>query len=395
MWPLPPERATIDLVVRALIAVSLLGCAVACNNILGISDPKASGGPDDSGIDSAIDSNIDAPPPCTTSVSLKAEISSDVGVTGTGFDVGRLDTGIDEDLAIATGANVTIVHGDRTGAFTAAAAVTVPTAATDLVIADFDTDVNDDLAMWTKGGTAVIVRRVVRTMNPVYQAEQPLTGPFTSVQKVITANIDGAAIPDLFVYDSAAGSRAYFALLGTPGTFSRSANLVGNGADDLVFLRQIDSAMNGDAAFVNGSAVNLALGSNSGTFTNPISIATGANSKGIAFGKFSGDPLLGLVVSTANGLVLYRQMTAGQFTMQGVISPVQSATPMLVGDVNGDGRDDILTPTAAILQCANSVFTQVEPLAVGTVAQLVDVTGDDKPDLVRLDGTSVKVRVAP
>jgi hypothetical protein len=100
---------------RALIAVSLLGCTAACNTILGISDPKPAG-LDDSGVDSAIDSNIDAPPPCTTSVSFKAEVSSEVGAAGKDFQTGRFDLGnLNEDIAIATGTNVVILIGDGAG----------------------------------------------------------------------------------------------------------------------------------------------------------------------------------------------------------------------------------------------------------------------------------------
>ena len=373
----------------------MLGCAAACNSILGIGDPKPGGGPDDSGIDSAIDSNIDAPPPCTTSVSFKAEQTSEVGATGKDFAIGRFDLGnLNDDIAIATGTNVMILHGDGAGNFGGdGAKPIVATAADGLVVEDFDSDADDDLVMWT--ATAVVERRLNRALDPPVEAEQPLTGPFTNVKKVIAEQLDGNARPDVFVYDADAGSRVYTSLIGTPGTFSRD-NLVGVGADELILTRQVDGMQRADAVFVNGNMVKLALQTNS--FANPVNVATGANSKGIAMGKFDGDALPDLVVSTANGIVLFRQMSPGQFTMHGVISPVQSPTPMLVGDANDDGRDDIITPTAVILQCAGTgtgpgVFTQVEPLAVGSVAQLIDINGDTKPDLVRLDGTAVKVRL--
>jgi hypothetical protein len=130
-------------------------------------------------------------------------------------------------------------------------------------------------------------------------------------------------------------------------------------------------------------------------------ITTSATSKGIAVGKFDGDALLDVVVSTSMGLVLFRQVAAtpGTFQVHGVISPLQSAAPMLVTDINDDGRDDIILANAAILQCAPlasggpGVFTQVEQLSASPPAKLLDVNGDTKPDLVRLEGTSVKVRL--
>lgn len=382
---------------RACVRVLILFALTGCTSLLGISDPTPAA-PGDGGPDSHIDSNIDAPPPCAPAVTLKPEVTSDVGVTGTGFAIGRFDNGANVDIAIATGTNVVIFHGDAAGAFGAdAMSSTIPTAATDLVVADFDVDADDDLAMWTKGGTSVIVRRLDRTVDPPVGAEQPLTGPFTSVQNVVDTLIDGAGVPDLLVYDSAAGSRAYTALLGIPGTFSRSMTLVGTGADELVLAAQLDGAMRDDALFVNGQTVKVAASTGT-NFSNPVNVATGAASKGVAVGKFDGDNLLDIVVSTTMGLVLYRQQAGGTFMMHGMISPVQAAAPMLVGDVNGDGRDDILVANAAILQCAPAtaggpgVFTQVEALSAAAPSKLVDVTGDGLPDLVRLDGTSVKVR---
>jgi len=250
--------------------------------------------------------------------------------------------------------------------------------------------------MWTAAG--VIIRLQNRTLNPPVEAEQPLTGPFTNVTRVIAEHLDGNLRPDVFVYDTAAGSRVYTSNIGTPGTFARD-NLVGTGADELILTKQIDDAQRDDAVFVNGTIVKISLQTTS--FGNPVNAATGANSKGVAVGKFDGDALLDIVVSTSMGLVLFRQNAAspGTFQMSGMISPVQSATPMLVADVNDDGRDDIIVANAAILQCAPAatggagVFTQVEQLSAAGPAKFVDVNNDTKPDLVRLDGTSIKVRL--
>ena len=378
----------------------LLLALSGCTSVLGISDPTPAG-VSDGGADSSIDSHIDAPPACAMPVSLKAEISSDVGVTGTGFVISRFDQGLPEDIAIATGANVVILHGNRTGVFGGdGQKITIPTPATDLVVDDFDSDGDDDFVLWTKGGTSVVVQRQNRAKNPPVEDPQPLDGTFTSVQKVINTLLDGASVPDLLVYDGGAGSRPYTALLGTPGTFARGATLVGTGADELVLVAPIDPMQRDDAMFVNGTTVKLALQPAATGFGNPVNVANGVTSKAIAVGKFDGDSLPDFVVSTSAGLVLYRQNAAspGTFQMHGVISPVQ-APSLLVADVNQDGRDDLIAPTAAILQCAPAVaggagvFTQVEPLTAPQPAKFIDVNGDDKPDLVWLDGTSVKVRL--
>jgi hypothetical protein len=252
--------------------------------------------------------------------------------------------------------------------------------------------------MWTPGGTTVIVRRQNRALDPPVEAEQPLTGPFTNVQRVIVDQLDGNLRPDVFVFDSAAGSRVYTSNLGTPGTFARDNNLVGAGGDELILMAQIDGLQRADALFVNGNQVKLSV--QTGSFQALGTITNAAASKGIAVGKFDGDQLVDLVVSTSSGLLLFRQVAAtpGTFQMHGVISPLQSAAPMHVVDLNDDGRDDIVLANAAILQCAPAaagmpgVFTQVEAINA-TNAQFIDVTGNGKPDLVRLDGTSVKVRV--
>ena len=380
--------------VRALIAI--VACA-GCSSILGISDPTPATG--DGGADTLVDSHIDAPPPCAPAITLKPAVTTDLGQPGSGFTTGDFDNGGVDDIVVATGDDVLVLFGNNTGAF--GSPVTIPTAATDVLVDDFDSDGDDDLVLWTAGGTSVIVRRQNRLLMPPVEAEQPLEGPFTNVQHVVNGFLDGALVPDLLVHDSG-GSRAFTSRLGTPGDFTRTTTVVGTGADALIALQQIDGAARADAVVVNGMAVKLALQGNSGdnAFGALATIATGATGRGVAIGRFDGDALVDLVVATATGLVLYRQNASspGTFAMHGLISPLTTDDPILVADVNDDGRDDLVLAAVAVLQCAPAtaggvgVFTQVEALAAAQPAAFRDVTADGKPDLIRITGNTLEVR---
>ena len=361
--------------------------------MLGISDPTPAtgdGGPDDG----MIDSHIDAPPPCTTSIALQPEMTTELGKTGMGFVIGRFNNGLEEDIAVATGADVTILHGNRTGAFGGDGDIDVlATAAVDLVVEDFDGIGFDDLVTWTP--TTVVAHIANRALDPPFDPPEPLVGTFTNVQRVVQEQLDGNARADVMVYDAAAGSKVYTSnAVGPAAAFSTNNNLVGVAADELLVIRQIDAAQRADAIFANGTTVKLSLQTTAG-FQALNTVAMG--SRNIAVGRFDTDNQLDIVVSTPMGLVLYRQGAPGLFNMHGVISPLVATAPMLVTDLNDDGRDDIVLTNVAILQCAPAnnvgVFTQVEALDATRPAKFADVTGDGKADLVRLSGTTVKVRV--
>ena len=209
------------------------------------------------------------------------------------------------------------------------------------------------------------------------------------MKRVINEQLDGNLRADVLVYDAAAGSRVYTSN-GTPGTFSRNNNLVGTGADELVLIKQIDAAQRADALFTSGTDVKLSLQTNAGGFQALSTITSMASSKGVAVGQFDGDALLDIMVSTAQGLVLFRQVAAapGTFQMQGVVSPLQSAAPMLVADINNDGRDDLILANTAILQCAPAtsggpgIFTQVETITADSTFEELTIDSLDRINIL-------------
>ncbi|MDQ3366873.1 MAG: VCBS repeat-containing protein [Myxococcota bacterium] len=389
---------------RALFALAMIGIGSAgsagCSKLLGITDPTVAPVTGDGGpIDTMVDSSIDAPPPCTTPTSFGAEIVLDTGEPALALAIGDFDAGGVDDIAIATGDDVSIFHGDGAGTFGGdGVKIKVPTPASDLILDDFDADGDDDLVMWTTGGTSVVLRRQNRLLNPPFEAAQPLTGPFTGVQHVLPGQLDGDLRADVLVQDST-GSRVYTSNLGTPGTFGRDSALVGTGADELLAIRQLDQAQRADAVFVT-AAGDVRVSLQTSSFGALSTVATAVTGRGVALGNFDNDSFLDLVVATTTGLVLYRQVPAqpGTFTLTGTISPL-TGTTLAVGDLNGDGLDDIVVPSGFVLQCAPlasggaGTFTQFEAVNVAGPLLLRDLTGDGKVDLLRLDGNALRVRI--
>ncbi len=354
--------------------------------------------------------DIDAAPPCTTANAFGNEITSPVGGTGVALVTAKFNTGQTQDVAISLTTDTVILAGDGAGTF--AGGSLLGTASTQVAIEDFDLiGSRKDLLLLTP--TSVVVRQQSEAGGAGnFLAEQALTGPFTNAKLASTPIIDPDVtlnnsfssrsvgnmglngVADVAIHDDAGNTP--FLSLGTAGTFQRGTS-VGAAGDELVLVAQIDKANDADLVLVDAAGnVKLALSNGSDGFQAPTIIATGAVGGGVAVGNFDGDTFLDLVVSTSQGGVIYLQNSAspGVFTQQtGAFTEILGA-PLMVGDVNKDGLDDVITPTAVVMQCPTThAFTQKEPINATQPAILVDVTGNGKLDLLRLSGTDLVVRV--
>lgn len=379
---------------RALFAVVSL-CA-GCSKLLGITDPSTGDNSDGRPVDApdgGIDSAIDAPPACTTATAFGGETSFtvDLGATGVSLAVGKFDAGNTVDVAVAIGSDVVILHNDGTGGFVNP--LKLGSVAGQVLVEDFDATGSDDLILVEVGGTNIAERRQVSPGN--FAAAQPLDGPFANLHRAAIGFLDGNLVPDLYVEDDNA-RRQFTANLGNPGTFTRENTTIGAAGDELVTILELDKTGRDDTVLVDGGgAVKVSLGSAAAPGT--IGQGDATTKHGVAFGNFNGDALPDMIVATANGGVLYFQDPAnpGTFVQQaGLVGDVTGGS-LQVLDVNGDGTDDIVTPTHVVLQCpgGGAKFTQVEAIDAAQPALLVDVNKNGKPDLLRVEGDTLKVRL--
>lgn len=378
-------------------AFLIVGCMPGCDRLLGISNPTSADG-GDGGLDDG-GPTIDSSPACVTAAVFGPEQTFAIGGVGTAFAVAQLDHMIGRDVAIAVGTGVEIMSGNGGGTFSRRMTIATQTRAEGLVSDDFDIDTKADLVVWDEGGTTMsAIRQTSTTTMTSYAPEQPLTGPFAGVQGALVGFMDAAFVPDLLVKD-VTGARPYTAQRLTPVTFKREPNTISGvtGGDVLVAVGQLDGTGGHDAAFI-GAGGDVKIAFNAPAFTAAELVASEASDRAVGFGKLDGDDAVDLIVGTVMGGVIYRG-GGGTFTrVPGVIESVTGPSIQVI-DVNRDGKDDLVLASRIVYQCAPAapgepgVFSQFELIDAGGPALMVDVTGDGKPDLLRLDGAELRVQV--
>jgi VCBS repeat protein len=373
---------------RMLLALALL--SGGCSSLLGIADPVASG---DGGVDAqpGDGSVIDGPPPCIAPPGFAAPESYTLSGTPGLMATGDFDRDTNQDVAIALGTKVLILHGDGKGKLERPQELA--TAADGVIGEDFDSNGDGiDLILWTVGGASVVERRQDPAMKGSFLPEQPL-GTFTGVRQVKVGFLDGAFVPDLSVQDDVE-LRVYTSNQGTRGTFSKGPTIGGTG-DQLLAIKNLIGLDDDDIALVTpGGDLEIAPQDN-GSFGTPVPIVTGTSGFGAGFGELDGDPAPDLIVATPSGGVVYRQ-TAGAgpsfVRVPGVVAGVTGPTLQVI-DVDHDGHDDLVVAAGIVQQCAPGVFSALVPLPITGATLLRDLNKNGKPDLLRIVGSTLEVRI--
>ncbi|MEU2614201.1 VCBS repeat-containing protein [Micromonospora sp. NPDC007271] len=257
------------------------------------------------------------------------------------------------DVAMSSSAGVDVLF-QRSGRL--AAPVLVPGSAGDVAIEDLTGDGRPDLVVGARQGE---VRVYAQTATHAFPAYTTVTGPFTAgvpVNQVFAADLNGDARIDV-------------------------AQFYGHGT--WVRLRRADGSY--------GPATTYRTPADGNGYRRP--------GLGAAVGDVTGDGRVDLVTSIdgnkPNAAVqVFAQGTGGLATAPNTYPAYDCAAGLVVGDLTGDGREDLVVAhnswltVSAYLQRStgtlggyttnrvDGVGPQADALAIG------DVTGDGKPDVV-------------
>jgi hypothetical protein len=321
---------------------------------------------------------------------------------------GKLDMAVPVYSIGGAAGDVSILLGNGDGTFTAGPSVPATGQnANNAAVADFDGDGNMDIALSLPDANEIQV--VLGKGDGSFTALSPILLPGSYVYSVAAADLNGDGKPDLIATSCA--NQSLIILLGNgDGTFTQKStpgvggcpSSVGVGDFNGDGILDLAVPLNTDATGV-ASTVTILIGNGDGTFTQKAeSPATGDNPLSVAVADFNGDGILDLAV--ANTFVDSGQ--PGTVTVllgngDGTFTPtsVSPATGMLpysvaVGDVNGDGKADLVTSNVAsntftvLLGKGDGTFAPPLSPAAGTDSLSVavaDFNGDGLADLAGAD----------
>ena len=184
---------------------------------------------------------------------------------------------------------------------------------------------------------------------------------------------------------------------GFRGNFVAVGDLNKDGKLDLVVANECDNDINCGVGTLG--SVGVLLGNGDGTFKPAVAYESGGyNAAAVALGDVNGDGKLDLLIANecdstpncsngASGSVSVL-LGNGDGTFGGAVSiatPGQNIGALEIGDFNGDGMLDVASGTGGTLLLGNGDGTFRGPLALGAFGpgiDMADLNMDGKPDLV-------------
>ena len=318
---------------------------------------------------------------------------------------------MDVDGAPAQGYVSTRLQGPA-GAFAMPVRFGVGAGPANLVLADVNGDGRPDLVVANAWERTVSVRLADATRPGYFLAATVLATPGRTPLDVAVGDLNGDGRMDVVVAASGAPSVLVFTQTST-GTFNTPVSYAVGGDPQAVTVADLDGNGRADLAVATtANAVSVLLQTGAGVFASAVDYATGVQPIAIKAADLNGDGKLDLLTANygaaispgTQGLSVLLQGTAGTFAAPMHYATDYRATALAVGDLNADGRPDVVVACEGLpgYSGAVSVFLQGGIVPGGLLpavnyigsygpmgVALADMNGDGRPDLVLADGDIV------
>jgi hypothetical protein len=326
----------------------------------------------------------------------------DTGRDATSVAIGDLNADGKADLALASGAGVTVVLGIGDGTFGPVSEYGTSSASSSVSIGDLNGDGRPDL---------VTANEVSNTVSVLLGLGDGRFGPGTDYatgiqpRGVVIGDLNGDGKPDLVVVNSHFYSLhgTISVMLGTgDGTFGEQIEYVVG--DNPISLAIADLNRDGkpDLAVANkgSSTISVLAGNGDGLFGARRDYATGMGPFSIAIGDFDGDRAVDLVTANYYANTASVLLGLGDGTFGGNTDFATGSHPhsVAVGDLDENGKPDLVVvdydedtdqpniydAVAVLLGNGDGTFGSPRDHVAGSFpysAAIGDLNGDGRPDL--------------
>jgi len=362
-----------------------------------------------------------------SAITFDTRIDVSTQINANGFAIGDINGDGRPDIAIAndTTSNVSVFLNTTTPGSTSitfASAVNFATGArpASLVFADLNHDGRTDLAVTSLQSNQLSVlfnTTAAGASTPTFAAQQTLT-TLSSPVSIAAGDINGDGRQDLVAVSSTNNMASVFlnstGINSTTAAFARTDFQTG-ASPVSVTLGDLNNDGRVDIATANSSANSVTVllsttlaGATTPSFAAAQNLSTGADPRSISLGDINGDGKLDLIVAdrSAGDVSIHINRTASgatsaTFDARQDVDAGTMTRAAAVGDLNGDGRADVLavnegSNNLAVFRNATLWNTSAPEFGISTrtaaaVANGIsqaDFNGDGKQDVVTSTGSN-------